>query len=60
MRFVRAETGTLFPDDPVAVWSHLAEQFEIETIPGDHWSVLTTGFDKLGSTLTDYLHEASA
>jgi thioesterase domain-containing protein len=58
MRFVRAETGTLFPDDPVAVWSHLAEQFEIETIPGDHWSVLTTGFDKLGSTLTDYLHEA--
>jgi acetoacetyl-CoA synthetase len=58
MRFVRAEIGTLFPDDPVAVWSHLAEQFEIETIPGDHWSVLTTGFDKLGSTLTDYLHEA--
>ena len=60
MRFVRAEIGTLFPDDPVAVWSHLAEQFEIETIPGDHWSVLTTGFDKLGSTLTDYLREASA
>ena len=60
MRFVRAEIGTLFPDDPVAVWSHLAEQFEIETIPGDHWSVLTTRFDKLGSTLTRYLHEASA
>jgi acetoacetyl-CoA synthetase len=59
MRFVRAEIGTIFPDDPVAVWSHLAEEFEIETIPGDHWSVLTTGFDKLGSTLTDYLHEAS-
>jgi acetoacetyl-CoA synthetase len=60
MRFVRAEIGTIFPDDPVAVWSDLAEQFEIETIPGDHWSVLTTGFDKLASTLTDYLHKASA
>ena len=60
MRFVRAEIGTIFPDDPVAVWSDLAEQFEIETIPGDHWSVLTSRFDKLGSTLTDYLHKASA
>jgi thioesterase domain-containing protein len=60
MRFVRAEIGTLFPDDPGAVWSHLAGQFEIETIPGDHWSVLTARFDKLGSTLTDYVHDASA
>ena len=59
IKFVRAEISTLFPDDPVAVWSHVAGQFEIETIPGDHWSMLTTQFDKLGSTLTDYLCEAS-
>ncbi len=41
------------------MWSHLAAQFEVETIPGDHWSMLTTEFEKLGSVLTGYLREAS-
>ena len=57
--FVRPAIVTDFPDDPAAVWSHLAAQFEVETIPGDHWSMLTTEFEKLGSVLSGYLREAS-
>src|SRR5262249_3999351 len=36
VRFVRAEILSDFPDDPVAIWAHLAEEFEVETAPGDH------------------------
>jgi thioesterase domain-containing protein len=59
IKFVKPATGTDFPDDPSAVWSDLAAQFEVETIPGDHWSMLTTEFEKLGSVLSGYLGEAS-
>jgi thioesterase domain-containing protein len=58
IRFVKAEISTDFPSDPVAVWSHLAQQFEVDTIPGDHISMLTTQFDKLASILTDYIDES--
>ena len=60
INFVRPAIVTDFPQDPAAVWSHLAAQFELETIPGDHWSMLTTEFKKLGSVLTGYLREASS
>ncbi len=59
IKFVKAEISTDFPSKPIAVWSHLAEQFEVDTIPGDHQSMLTTHFEKLASTLTDYLRESS-
>jgi acetoacetyl-CoA synthetase len=59
IRFVKPAISTDFPDDPAAVWSHLAAQFEMETIPGNHWSMLTTEFEKLGSVLSGYLREAS-
>lgn len=59
IKFVRAEISTEFPHNPVKVWAHLADQFEVETIPGDHWSMLTTQFDKLGSVLTNFLHQVS-
>jgi acetoacetyl-CoA synthetase len=59
IKFVRAEISTEFPYDPAKVWAHLADQFEVETIPGDHWSMLTTQFYKLGSVLTSFLHQVS-
>jgi acetoacetyl-CoA synthetase len=59
INFVRPAISTAFPDDPAAVWSHLAAQFEVETIPGNHWSMLTIEFEKLGSVLSGYLREAS-
>jgi acetoacetyl-CoA synthetase len=60
INFVKPEISTDFPDNPAAVWSQLAEQFDVETIPGDHWSMLTTEFEKLGSILSGYLREASS
>jgi acetoacetyl-CoA synthetase len=59
IRFVKAEISTDFPSDPVPFWSHLAEQFEVDTIPGDHQSMLTRHFEKLASTRTHYLRESS-
>jgi acetoacetyl-CoA synthetase len=59
IKFVKAEISTYFPDNPVAVWSHLAEEFEVETIPGDHLGMLTTQFEKLSSVLSAYLQESS-
>jgi acetoacetyl-CoA synthetase len=60
IKFVKAEINTYFPDNPIAVWSHLAEKFEVETIPGDHLDLLTTQFEKLGSVLSRYLEKASS
>ena len=59
IKFVKAEIATDFPDDPVAIWSHFADKFEIETAPGDHLGMLTTEFEELGLVLTRYLDDAS-
>ena len=58
IRFVRAEIGTEFPDDPVAVWGKLAEEFEVETVPGDHLGIMTTHFDTLASVISCFVKEA--
>jgi acetoacetyl-CoA synthetase len=60
IRFVRADISTEFPDNPMAVWSQLAEKLSVETIPGDHWSMLTQQYGTLGSTLTRYVCEAQS
>jgi acetoacetyl-CoA synthetase len=56
--FVRAEVSSEFPDDPAAVWGGLAEELQVETVPGDHSGILTTHFKSLASTLSRYLREA--
>jgi thioesterase domain-containing protein len=59
IKFIKAEVSTDFPDNPAAVWSHLAEKVEVEAIEGNHWSLLTAQFASLGSVLTRYLQEVS-
>jgi thioesterase domain-containing protein len=59
IKFVQSETESYYPADPPAVWGHLAADFEYETTPGDHQSLLTTHFDELGALLTRYLREAT-
>jgi thioesterase domain-containing protein len=58
IKFVKAEISTYFPDDPTAVWAHLAERFDVVTVPGDHVGVLTTQCEKLASVLSRFLDEA--
>jgi thioesterase domain-containing protein len=44
--------------NPTAVWGHLAREFEIETVPGDHLGIIMTHFESLASVLSRYLEEA--
>ena len=53
INFVRAAIPTDFPADPVAVWAHLAREFEIETVPGDHLGIVTTHFESLAAAISD-------
>jgi acetoacetyl-CoA synthetase len=56
--FVRARSGSYYPDDPIPIWGKLAEEFEVETVPGDHLEVVTARFEPLAAALTDYLRRA--
>jgi len=58
IKFVRAEISSAFPDDAVAVWAKLADEFEVETVPGDHLGIITTHFQSLAAVLSRYLKEA--
>ena len=58
IKFVRAEIPTDFPADPAAVWAHLADKFEVETVPGDHLGIMSTHYEKLASALSRYVEEA--
>lgn len=60
IKFVRAAIPTAFPADPAAVWAHLAGQFEVETVPGDHLGIMTTHYEKLASAISRYVEESVA
>jgi thioesterase domain-containing protein len=60
IKFVRAEISSRFPDNAVAVWAHLADTFEVETVPGDHLGMMATHFESLAAVLSRYLEEAFA
>jgi thioesterase domain-containing protein/aryl carrier-like protein len=59
IKFVRAAIPTDFPADPIAVWSGLARQFELKTVPGDHLGMMTTHFDSLASAISKCVQETS-
>jgi len=59
IRFVRAEISTYFPEDPTAVWSHLAAKFTVETVPGNHVGMISTSYEGLAAVLSRYVNEAS-
>jgi thioesterase domain-containing protein len=58
VKFVKAETASEFPTNPVAVWSSLIEKLEVETTRGDHREILTKNFENLANVLSRYLREA--
>ena len=58
IKFVRAEIPTDFPADPAAVWAKLADQFEVEAVPGDHLGIMSTHYEKLAAAISRYVDEA--
>jgi thioesterase domain-containing protein/acyl carrier protein len=59
IRFVRAAKPLHFPDDPEKVWAKFTDQFELETVPGDHHELLTTQYESLARVISSYLRELS-
>jgi acetoacetyl-CoA synthetase len=55
IKFVRPETNPYLPNDPTAVWKHLAAEFEVETVSGDHLGMIGTHFEELAAVLSRYV-----
>jgi hypothetical protein len=58
IKFVRAQILTDFPADPVGVWAGLAQEFGVETVPGDHLGMIGTYPESLGAVMSDHLRNA--
>jgi thioesterase domain-containing protein len=60
INFVRAAIPTDFPANPSAIWSPLANELELKTVPGDHLGIMTTHFESLASVISGFLRGASS
>jgi acetoacetyl-CoA synthetase len=59
INFVQAATNSpSFPPDARGVWEKLAEEFEIDTVSGDHVGIATTHYRELASVLSRQLASA--
>jgi thioesterase domain-containing protein len=57
IKFIKSETDTYFPGDPIPVWAHLASNFEVEIVRGSHLNMVTTHYEGLADVLTRFLAE---
>jgi acetoacetyl-CoA synthetase len=60
INFVRAAIPTDFPANPTSIWSPLANELELKTVPGDHLGIMTTHFESLASVISGFLRGASS
>lgn len=60
INFVRAAIATDFPANPTPVWAHLAREFAVRTVPGDHLGIMTAHFEDLGTAITGLLNNAES
>jgi thioesterase domain-containing protein len=60
VKFVTTSVKNFFPDDPVAVWGDLVDELEVEVVPGDHLSIVTTHFRALAAVLTRYVEQVTS
>jgi acetoacetyl-CoA synthetase len=59
INFVKAATDIpSFPPDARGVWEKLAEEFELDTVSGDHFELVTTHYRELASVLSRRLASA--
>jgi thioesterase domain-containing protein len=60
VRFVKAALSTKFPDNPGLIWGKWIKRLTLESVPGDHRSVLAEHVTDLGEVLTRHLDESTA
>jgi acetoacetyl-CoA synthetase len=58
IKFIRPETNSYLPNDPTALWKEMASGLTVETVAGDHLSMVGTHFESLAFVLTRYVEEA--
>jgi acetoacetyl-CoA synthetase len=58
IKFVKSESDTFFPGDPVAAWANFASNMEVETVRGAHLDMVTTHHEVLAAVLTRYVRDA--
>jgi thioesterase domain-containing protein len=58
VRFVRAKVSTFFPANPSAVWSHLVDDFRVQTVAGNHVEMLTHHCPELADVLSGHLRDS--
>jgi thioesterase domain-containing protein len=57
IKFVGAENNSYFPSNPISVWSKLADELEVEIVPGGHLDIVTTRFEGLADVLARYVSD---
>jgi acetoacetyl-CoA synthetase len=59
VNFVKAAVDiSLFPRDPEAVWANLVEEFVIDSVPGNHFGIVSTFYRDLAAVLSRQLAAA--
>ena len=58
IHFVTASIQTFFPGSPASIWKRLCTDFQVETIPGDHLSIVTSEFRPLAQVLTRFIESS--
>jgi|SRR5579872_1046097 len=58
INFLRAEVISYFPANVRAVWDHLAGSLEIQTVPGNHSSLVTRNSKNVADALTPLLMDS--
>ncbi|HZW05324.1 MAG TPA: alpha/beta fold hydrolase [Candidatus Nitrosotalea sp.] len=58
INFIRAAEVTHFPEDAAAVWTKLASEIQLETVPGHHGSVLNAHVEDLATVVSRCLANA--
>jgi acetoacetyl-CoA synthetase len=55
VKFIRAARSLHFPDDPAEIWTRLVDGFELLSVPGDHYEILTSRCPSLAAVISSYL-----
>jgi len=57
VRFVSPKNAWLLPTDPTAVWGPMTKEFHLDTVPGDHYEMVTTYSQSVAAVLSRYLKD---
>jgi acetoacetyl-CoA synthetase len=60
IKFVATEEKTFFPGDPATVWGDLSTELDVEIVPGNHLSLVTTQYEPLAAVLTRWIKQVNS